>query len=115
MNWFGRKSGRDASRPALARGLGATWGEWPPSYEAQVREGYLANAIVQRAAMETWTGLGKPGARSFRQVLDADPAVAARVAPAELDRAMSADMHLAHVDHVFARVFGRQDSAMAAA
>ncbi len=74
-----------------------------------------AYRIVQRAAMETWTGLGKPGARSFRAVLEADPEVAGRVPAAELDRAMSAGMHLAHVDHVFARVFGRQDSAIKAA
>ena len=85
---------------------------------ALTRAGILredAYAIVQRAAMETWTSLGKPGARSFRAVLEADPAVAARVPAAELDRAMSADLHLAHVDHVFARVFGRQDVATAAA
>jgi len=28
---------------------------------------------------------------------------------------MAADMHLAHVDHVFARVFGRHDPATVAA
>ncbi len=85
---------------------------------ALTRAGILredAYGIVQRGAMDTWTGLGKPGARSFRQVLDADPEVAGRVPPAELDRAMSSDMHLAHVDHVFARVFGRQDSDIKAA
>ncbi len=85
---------------------------------ALTRAGILredAYAIVQRSAMETWTGLGRPGARTFRQVLDADPAVAGRVPPAELDRAMDAGMHLAHVDHVFERVFGRHDPAIAAA
>jgi adenylosuccinate lyase len=85
---------------------------------ALTRAGILredAYAIVQRSAMETWTGLGRPGARTFRQALDADPAVAGRVAPAELDRAMTSDMHLAHVDHVFERVFGRHDPAIAAA
>ncbi len=85
---------------------------------ALTRAGILredAYAIVQRSAMETWTGLGRPGARTFRQALDADPAVAGRVPPAELDRAMTSDMHLAHVDHVFERVFGRQDSDTAAA
>ena len=85
---------------------------------ALTRAGILredAYRIVQRGAMETWTGLGKPGARSFRQVLLADPEVAARVPLAELDRAMSNDMHMAHVDHVFARVFGRQDAATVAA
>lgn len=51
MNWFGRKSGRDASRPVLTRAHGgaAMLGEWPQSYEAQVREGYCANPVAQRA------------------------------------------------------------------
>ncbi len=56
MKLFGWKSaGRAQSRPAhfavpLARAFGA-WGagEWPRSYDAQVREGYLENAIAQRA------------------------------------------------------------------
>ena len=74
-----------------------------------------AYRIVQRNAMGTWMGLGQPGARSFRQALLDDAEVAGRVAPAELDRAMAADMHLAHVDHVFARVFGRHEAATVAA
>ncbi len=85
---------------------------------ALTRAGILredAYRIVQRSAMATWSGLGRTGSHTFRENLEADPDVAGRVAPEELDRAMAADMHLAHVDHVFARVFGRQDSAMAAA
>ena len=85
---------------------------------ALTRAGILredAYRIVQRSAMETWTRLGQPGARSFRENLERDPEVAGRVAPAELDRAMGADMHLQHVDHVFARVFGSQESATMAA
>ena len=74
-----------------------------------------AYRIVQRNAMGTWMGLGQPGARSFRQALLDDAEVAGRVAPAELDRAMAADMHLAHVDHVFARVFGRHEATTVAA
>ena len=65
-----------------------------------------AYRIVQRSAMQTWTGLGQPAARTFRETLAADPDVAARVPEAALDAAMATDMHLAHVDHVFARVFG---------
>jgi HK97 family phage portal protein len=56
MNIFGWKStGRGFLRPAktrvsLARGFGGvSLGEWPRNYEAQVREGYLQNAIAQRA------------------------------------------------------------------
>ncbi len=56
MNIFGWKStGRAFARPAktrvsLARSFGThSLGEWPQNYEAQVREGYLHNAIAQRA------------------------------------------------------------------
>jgi HK97 family phage portal protein len=51
MKWFGRKSaGRASARPVLARGYGA-WsnGDWPRSYEGQVHDGYLDNAVAQRA------------------------------------------------------------------
>jgi adenylosuccinate lyase len=65
-----------------------------------------AYAIVQRNAMATWTKLGSPGGRSFRDNLLDDPEVARRVSPAELDAAMDARMHLKAVDAVFARVFG---------
>ena len=85
---------------------------------ALTRAGILredAYRIVQRSAMAAWTQLGQPGAKGFRAHLDADPEVAARVPSAELDRAMAAELHLRHVDHVFARVFGGHDVAMAAA
>ncbi len=38
-------------RPALSRaGTAAAWGgEWPRSYEAQVREGFVGNVVAQRA------------------------------------------------------------------
>jgi HK97 family phage portal protein len=55
MRWFGRKgsarAGRDAARPFLFRGWAAAppAGEWPRSYEAQVREAYLGNAVAQRS------------------------------------------------------------------
>ena len=50
MKLFGWKPGRDLSRPALARGgAGVAAGAWPQSYEAQVRAGYQANAVAQRA------------------------------------------------------------------
>ncbi|MEJ0046386.1 MAG: adenylosuccinate lyase [Rhodospirillales bacterium] len=65
-----------------------------------------AYAIVQRNAMATWTRLGAPGARSFRENLDADAEVAGRVAPAVLDAAMDSRLHLREVDGIFARVFG---------
>jgi HK97 family phage portal protein len=51
MKWFGRKAGREAARPALARGFGMAFGsgEWPRSYEAQVRDAFQRNPIAQRA------------------------------------------------------------------
>jgi HK97 family phage portal protein len=56
MKIFGWKSaGRASSRPVRsAVPLAQTYatpslGEWPRSYEAQVREGYLQNAVAQRA------------------------------------------------------------------
>ena len=49
--WFGRKAGRASVRPFLFRAWGAapSAGDWPRSYEAQVREAYLGNPIAQRA------------------------------------------------------------------
>jgi adenylosuccinate lyase len=65
-----------------------------------------AYAIVQRNAMATWSRLGQPDGRSFRDNLDADPAVAGRVPPSVLDAAMDSAPHLREVDRIFARVFG---------
>ncbi|HTZ69830.1 MAG TPA: adenylosuccinate lyase, partial [Acetobacteraceae bacterium] len=67
-----------------------------------------AYEIVQRNAMATWQNLGKPGGRSFRENLDADPAVAGRVPPDVLDAAMDAGLHTRSVDVIFNRVFGEQ-------
>lgn len=59
MKLFGWKT-REETRPALSRaGSGPAAGDWPRSYEAQVREAYLGNAIAQRAVklvMETIGG-----------------------------------------------------------
>ncbi len=50
MRLFGRKGAGAGARPVLARVMGgAAFGEWPRSYEAQLREAYLGNAIAQRA------------------------------------------------------------------
>ena len=84
---------------------------------ALTRAGILredAYRIVQRSAMATWTKLGQPDARGFRDNLLADPDVGGRIEPSQLDAAMGLDMHLAHVDHVFARLFPREQGAKAA-
>jgi len=51
MKWFGRKAARETGRPFLFAGWQHVFaGEpWPRSYEAQVREAYLGNAVAQRA------------------------------------------------------------------
>ncbi|QJU57535.1 hypothetical protein HL653_06790 [Sphingomonas sp. AP4-R1] len=54
MRLFGKRAEASA-RPALVRapqgilGGGLVAGAWPRSYEAQVAEAYLGNAIAQRA------------------------------------------------------------------
>ena len=76
---------------------------------ALARAGVLredAYRIVQRAAMRTWTELGRPGGQGFRANLDADPEIAGRVAPEVLDAAMDPAPHLRELDRVFGRVFG---------
>ncbi|APH57491.1 Adenylosuccinate lyase [Granulibacter bethesdensis] len=76
---------------------------------ALTRAGILredAYRIVQRNAMATWTKLGLPDARGFRDNLLADPEVAGRITAEQIDAAMDPSMHLKHVDTVFARLFG---------
>ena len=65
-----------------------------------------AYSAVQAAAMATWTALGQPGGRSFRDNLLASPAVAALMDPAALDAAMDPNRDFLHVQTIFARVFG---------
>ena len=50
MKWFGWKAAPPFVRPALVRsGIGVALGEWPRSYEAQVRDAYVSNPVAQRA------------------------------------------------------------------
>jgi HK97 family phage portal protein len=52
MKWFGRKAARVTGRPFLFGAwpfAGVAGDAWPRSYEAQVREAYLANPVAQRA------------------------------------------------------------------
>lgn len=65
-----------------------------------------AYKIIQRNAMATWTKLGQPDAKTFRENLLEDSEVAGRVPEASINAAMSAEMHHAHVDTIFSRVFG---------
>ncbi|MCW2382548.1 MULTISPECIES: phage portal protein [unclassified Sphingobium] len=53
MKWFGRKAASTPTRPPLARAwLGLGWagaGDWPQSYEAQLKASVIANPVAQRA------------------------------------------------------------------
>lgn len=81
---------------------------------ALARAGILredAYRIVQRNAMATWTRLGKPDGKTFRENLEADPEVAGRVPAEVLDAAMDSASHLRMLDHTFTRVFGEAGPA----
>lgn len=50
MKWFGRKAGREGARVPLGSGGSAmAAGDWPRSYDAQLREAMGGNPVVQRA------------------------------------------------------------------
>jgi adenylosuccinate lyase len=59
-----------------------------------------AYAIVQRIAMRVWAGEG-----SFREILAADPDIAAVLKPAQLAACFDASRTLRHVDAIYARAF----------
>jgi adenylosuccinate lyase len=60
-----------------------------------------AYAAVQRNAMRVWRGEG-----AFADLLTADPDVRGRLTDEELARLFDPAWHFAHVDEIFARVFG---------
>jgi len=60
-----------------------------------------AYRMVQRNAMRAWAGEG-----GFQEALLADADVTAALAPETLSSLFRLDHHLAHVDTIFARVFG---------
>ncbi|TKD51662.1 phage portal protein [Sphingomonas baiyangensis] len=103
MRWFGRKAGREVSRPVLARVQSvARIGEWPASYEAQVREGYAGNPVAQRAVRLVAEGAaGAPVAAS-------DPALAALVAERSAGQPLMETLasHLLLHGNAYARVLG---------
>ena len=62
MKLFGRRSGREETRPALGRVSGVFEAgvppPWPQGYEGQVREAYLGNPVAQRAVKLVSEGIG---------------------------------------------------------
>jgi adenylosuccinate lyase len=65
-----------------------------------------AYAMVQRSAMKVW----EQGA-DFRQELSRDPEVRAVLSEDEIAANFDLDHHFAHLDAIFARVFGTGDAA----
>ncbi len=63
-----------------------------------------AYEMVQRCAFRALEG------GDFREALASDPDVAARLDMETLDCSFSVEHHLAHVDHIFERVFRHQES-----
>jgi adenylosuccinate lyase len=61
-----------------------------------------AYRLVQRNAMKAWAGEG-----SFLTLLEADKEVRKHLSEAELKENFDLDLHFAHVDAIFRRVFGR--------
>ncbi len=89
MAWFGKKSGRDDARPALARAPmpGMLTGRWPQGYDAQARAGYCDNAIAQRAVKLVAEGVdGAP--------LDGDARLVALIAAPGLRERVTAQLLL---------------------
>ena len=74
MKLFGRRAGRAEARPALSASGVYGAGQWPPSYETQVREGYGRNAIAQRAVRLVAEAVGSAPVRA------SDPALATLIA-----------------------------------
>jgi len=61
MKFFGTKAARASARPVLARAWGSggvALGEWPASYEAQLRAGVIGNPVAQRAMRLIADGAG---------------------------------------------------------
>jgi adenylosuccinate lyase len=61
-----------------------------------------AYRLVQRNAMKVWAGGG-----DFLALLTADPEVRKHLSEAELKANFDLDFHMAQVDTIFARIFGR--------
>jgi HK97 family phage portal protein len=80
MKWFGTKAVASAdARPVLARAWGSgavALGEWPASYEAQLRAGVMGNAVAQRAMRLVSEGAGACAIK-VRGVDDATMAIVA--------------------------------------
>jgi adenylosuccinate lyase len=63
-----------------------------------------AYRLVQTHAMEAWAHEGEPNARTFRQHIESDPEITARLTPEKITAAFDVTRQLTNIDEVFARV-----------
>ena len=63
-----------------------------------------AYRLVQGHAMQAWSEDGEPGAPNYRQRIEADPEITARLSPAKLAAAFDVQRQLSNIEEVFARV-----------
>jgi adenylosuccinate lyase len=61
-----------------------------------------AYRLVQKHAMEAWRN-----GSSFRDLVKADPEIAGKLSPSQVDRAFDLNRQLGNVDKIFERVFGK--------
>ncbi len=102
MKWFGRKAATVESRPLLSRSWGtvasSTIGEWPHSYEAQLRDALALNPVAQRAVRLVSEAAGSAAltvaADDAGDARRAQALVTARVAGQGLIEAMAAHLLL---------------------
>ena len=108
MKLFGKR--RAEARPALSASASFRGGEWPPSYEAQVREGYGRNAVAQRAVRLVCEAVGSA------PLLPSEPALAALVAARSGGQGLleTVAAHLQLHGNAFVQVLRGTDDAAAA-
>ena len=110
MKLFGWKSaGRAVARPVLSHGY-STWGAvgWPRSYEAQLRELYLGNAVAQRAVRLVAEGVASA------PLVASDPRARALVAATSVGQSLleTVAMQLLLHGNAYVELLGRPDGTV---
>lgn len=66
-----------------------------------------AYRLIQKHAMEAWQGIDSDAAATFPERVMKDDKICSKLNAAELKEALALEPHLAHVDQIFSRVFGK--------